>query len=222
MTLSLSLAYAIGFLGAGLMLASYMMKAMLPLRLAALAACVCLVAYGALTQAMPTLLLYAALIPINIKKTVQIKRLIKAIEQAKDNTPVSEWLLPHMTRRTVKAGEWLWHKGDAAHEMLYLHSGRLSLVEHEETLEAGVLVGEIGLFAPDNRRTLSLRCETDCVLYALSAEALQQLYFQSPKLGFHVMRLIVARLLHDADFPNAERSEPTKPMVECGPPSVGG
>ena len=48
--MTLSIAYAIGFLGAGLMLASYMMKAMLPLRLAALAACVCLVAYGALTQ----------------------------------------------------------------------------------------------------------------------------------------------------------------------------
>lgn len=220
--MTLTLTYAIGFLGAGLMLASYMMKAMLPLRLAALAACVCLVAYGALTQALPTLLLYAALIPINIKKTVQLKRLIRAIEQAKDNTPVSEWLLPHMSRRTVPAGEWLWHKGDPAQEMLYLHSGQLRLVEHDETLQPGVLVGEIGLFAPDNRRTLSLRCETDCVLYALSADALQQLYFQSPKLGFHVMRLIVARLLHDADFPQAPSTQAPTPVVECAPLSVGG
>ncbi len=85
-----------------------------------------------------------------------------------------------------------------------------------------MLVGEIGLFAPDNRRTLSLRCETDCVLYALSADALQQLYFQSPKLGFHVMRLIVARLLHDADFPQAPTTQPAEPVVECAPLSVGG
>ena len=219
--MTLTLAYVVGFLGAGLMLASYMMKAMLPLRLAALAACVCLVAYGALTQALPTLLLYAALIPINIKKTVQLKRLIAAIEQVKDNTPVSEWLLPHMSRRTVKAGEWLWHKGDAAQEMLYLHSGQLRLVEHDELLNPGELVGEIGLFAPDNRRTLSLRCETDCVLFSLSADALQQLYFQSPKLGYHVMRLIVARLLHDADFLQADKAPTEAPVLESAPLSVG-
>lgn len=200
MTLSsITIAHVFGFLGAALMLASYTMKAMLPLRYAALAACAALVAYGALAQALPTLLLYALLIPINVKKTLEIRHLVKAIEGAKADAPVSEWLLPHMHRRKVAAGTLLWSKGDAATEMLYLQSGQLRLVEHAALLGPGSLVGEIGLFAPDNRRTLSLRCETDCELYSLSAEAMQQLYFQSPQLGFHVMRLIVARLLHDAD-----------------------
>ena len=200
-----TLAHVFGFLGAALMLASYTMKAMLPLRLAALAACACLVTYGALAQALPTLLLYALLIPINLKKTLEMRHLVKAIEGAKADTPVSEWLLPHMHRRTVPAGTLLWSKGDAATEMLYLQSGQLRLVEHDKLLEAGSLVGEIGLFAPDNRRTLSLRCETDCELFSLSAEAMQLLYFQSPQLGFHVMRLIVARLMSDAE---AARTRP--------------
>jgi CRP/FNR family transcriptional regulator, cyclic AMP receptor protein len=199
MSMEFGVVQAVGLAGAALMLASYTMKAMLPLRVAALAACAFLAAYGALAQALPTLLLYATLIPINIKKTLEIRHLIKAIEGAKADSPISEWLLPHMHRRMLKAGDWLWRQGDAATEMLYLQRGQLRLVERDSLLEAGSLVGEIGLFAPDGKRTLSLRCETDCELYSLSAEAMQQLYFQSPQLGFHVMRLIVARLMHDAD-----------------------
>jgi len=193
-----TLATILGFIGATLMLASYLMKSMLPLRIAALTACCFLVAYGALKSALPTLLLYGALIPINIKKTLQIKKLVKAIENARDDTPVSEWLLPHMHRRTVKAGTTLWRQGDAATEMLYLDTGTLRLAEYDELLPPGSLVGEIGLFAPDNRRTLTLEARGDCVVYSLTAEEMALLYYQNPKLGFHVMRLIVARLMRDA------------------------
>jgi hypothetical protein len=192
-----TLANVLGFIGAALMLASYLMKSMLPLRIAALTACCFLVAYGALKEALPTLLLYGALIPINIKKTLQIRKLVKAIENARADTPVSEWLLPHMHRRTVAAGTTLWRQGDAATEMLYLDAGQLRLAEYDETLRPGSLVGEIGLFAPDNRRTLTLEAVSDCVVYSLTAEEMALLYYQNPKLGFHVMRLIVARLMRD-------------------------
>lgn len=192
-----TLATVLGFIGAALMLASYLMKSMLPLRIAALTACCFLVAYGALKQALPTLLLYGALIPINVKKTLQIRKLVKAIESARADTPVSEWLLPHMHRRTVAAGTTLWRQGDAATEMLYLETGTLRLAEYDELLQPGALVGEIGLFAPDNRRTLTLEATSDCVVYSLTAEEMALLYFQNPKLGFHVMRLIVARLMRD-------------------------
>lgn len=194
-----NIAYVYGFIGAGLMVTSYLMKSMLPLRVVALVACLFLVLYGYFAAAMPTLLLYGALIPINIKKTLQIHKLVRAIENAKSDTPISEWLLPNMTRRTAKAGTMLWQKGDVASEMLYLESGSLRLVEYDEVLAPGSLVGEIGLFAPDNIRTLSLECVTDCTLFSLSAEGMARLYYQNPKLGFHVMRLIVARLMHDTE-----------------------
>ena len=147
----------------------------------------------------PTVALYVAMIPINLKKVREIRKLIKAIETSRADTPVAEWLLPHMTRREAKAGTRLWSQGDKATEMLYLQAGTLRLVEHDELLSPGALVGEIGLFAPDNRRTLSLACETDCTLYSLSADGMAQLYYQNPKLGYHVMRLVVGRLLHDVD-----------------------
>ncbi len=191
--------YAFGFMGAGLMVASYLMHSMLPLRLVALAANVFLVIYAVQTGSWPTVALYVAMIPINLKKVLQIRKLIHAVEHAKSDSPVGEWLLPHMTRRQAMAGDTLWSKGDVATEMVYVETGRLRLVEQGATLGIGSLVGEIGLFAPDNRRTGTIRCDTDCTLYTLSADAMAQLYYLNPKLGFHVMRLVVARLLHDVE-----------------------
>lgn len=192
--------YVLGFIGAGLMVASYLMKNMLPLRLVALSANVFLVAYAVMGGSWPTVVLYVAMIPINLKKVREIRKLIRAIESARADTPLADWLLPHMSRREVKAGTTLWRKDDIATEMVYVHSGRLRLVEHDAMMDPGSLVGEIGLFAPENRRTGSIVCETDCTLYSLSADGMAQLYYLNPKLGFHVMRLIVARLLRDAEL----------------------
>ncbi len=202
-----SLGYVFGFIGAALMVASYLMKSMLPLRMVALSANVFLVVYAVLQAPVswPTVALYVAMIPINLKKVVEIRKLIRAIENAKADTPISEWLLPHMTRRQAKAGQTLWNKGDKATEMLYVESGRLNMIEYDESIGAGAILGEIGLFAPDNRRTRTVVCETDCTLYGLSADAMAQLYYQNPKLGFHVMRMIVARLMHDTDLAHQRR-----------------
>ena len=191
--------YVCGFIGAGLTLASYTMKSMFPLRLVALAANVFFVAYGWLEAALPSLVLYSVMILINLQKAWEIRNTVRAIEHVKSDAPITEWLLPHMTRRQATAGQTLWKKGDVATEMIYLESGKLRLVEHQEQLTPGSLVGEIGLFAPDNRRTLTVDCTTDCTLYSLTTDGMAQLYYQNPKLGYHIMRLVVARLMRDAE-----------------------
>ena len=204
-----TLGAVLGFIGAVLMVTSYLMKSMLPLRIVALAANVFLVAYAVINHSWPTMALYLAMIPINIKKVREIRSLVAAMATARADTPLSEWLLPHMTRRQASAGEALWKKGDVATEMVYVHSGELQLLEHGTTLGAGALVGEIGLFAPDNRRTGSVTCRTDCTLYTLSSEGVAKLYFQNPKLGFHVMRLVVERLRNDAERAQAAAAAAT-------------
>lgn len=204
----MTIGYICGFIGALLTLISYLMKSMMPLRIVALGGNAFLVAYGYFEAALPTLMLYALMIPINIKKVRAIRKLVRDMESAKADSPVAEWLLPHMTQRQAKAGETLWKKGDVATEMLYVHAGRLRLVEYDEPLEAGSLIGEIGLFSPDNRRTQTVTCETDCTLYSLSKDGMAQLYYINPKLGYHVMRLIVARLMHDADVLRARAEHP--------------
>lgn len=196
-----TIGYVCGFIGAALTLASYSMKSMLPLRLVALASNVFFVIYGIYEAAIPTLVLYAVLIPINAKKTLDIRRLIRDMERAKADSPIAEWLLPHMKPLQAKAGDVLWRQGDRATEMIYVEAGQLRLVEYDELLGPGSLVGEIGLFSPDSKRTRTITCETDCELYSLSSEGMAQLYYLNPKLGFHVMRLVVARLLRDANQP---------------------
>ncbi len=81
--------------------------------------------------------------------------------------------------------------------MVYLHSGTVSLPEHGQTLGPGALIGEIGLFTEERVRTATVVCDTPCVCYTMTDEAIHLLYFQNPKLGFYLVRLIVQRLLQD-------------------------
>lgn len=184
------------------------MKSMLPLRIAAMASNVAFILYGYLEWILPALILHAILLPVNARRAWEIHKLVQDIEQAKADSPVAEWLLPHMTRRLAKAGEVLWRKGDTAEEMLYIHSGRVRLVEYDEPLGAGVVLGEIGLFTPERKRTQSVTCETECELYSLTSDAMHRLYYQNPRLGFHIMRLVVARLMRDAKAREESRPVP--------------
>lgn len=203
---------AIGFaiFGAALSVASVLMKRMVPLRTIALAANASFFAFGLLERNVVMLLLHGAMLPVNAWRLQNIRKLVRDIEATRSDMPVVDWLLPHMKRCEGRAGETLWKRGDTATEMLYVQSGTLRLVEYGEILGPGSLVGEIGLFAPDNRRTQSLECASDCVLFSLTASAMYQLYYQNPKLGFHIMRLVVGRLIRDAAQARAEAGPPAQ------------
>jgi CRP-like cAMP-binding protein len=107
-----------------------------------------------------------------------------------------------MRHRNFKAGDVLFRKGDAVDRLIYVAEGKLKLPEIGITIGTGELLGEIGLFAPDKMRTHTLVCETDGELYEMSDETLFQLYYQNPRLGFYMMRLIAARLLGDVRRPH--------------------
>lgn len=146
---------------------------------------------------MPEFLLNAILLPVNAKRLVEILRLTKQIEQATVESPISEWLLPHMYLSAHKAGEILFRKGDPAKEIIYVAQGQLTLPDIDHHIGPGELIGEIGLFSPEKVRTMTVMCETDCELYKMTDEMMHRLYYQNPKLGFFFMRLIVERLLRD-------------------------
>ena len=78
-----------------------------------------------------------------------------------------------------------------------VHTTQFAIREVGRTMGSGSLVGEIGLFTADRKRTATIICETDCVMYTMTDEAIHLLYFQNPKLGFYLVRLIVQRLLAD-------------------------
>lgn len=196
---------AIGILGGAFYVASQFQKAMISLRVLALASNVLYLIYSPLltdyqiTQliVLPTFLVNVILLPINAKRLLEIIRLTKQIEQATVESPVTEWLLPHMHLRKHKAGEVLFRKGDVADEIVYVASGTLRLQGIDHCIGPGELIGEIGLFSPEKVRTLTVVCDTDCELYQMTDQEIYRLYYQNPKLGFFFMRLIVERLLRD-------------------------
>lgn len=195
--MTLDFGTALGLLAAALYFTSYVMKRMLPLRAVALASNVCFIAYGLVHMSLPELVLHCVLLPLNALRMWEIRKLTKEIARATQDSPVSQWLLPHMTRRTFKAGEVVFRKGDPADEVVYIASGQMKLEGHDQILGPGELIGEIGLFSPERKRTQTVICETDGELYRMTDEMMYRLYYQNPKLGFYFMRLIVERLLRD-------------------------
>jgi CRP/FNR family cyclic AMP-dependent transcriptional regulator len=195
--MTLDLGTVLGVIGTVLLFASFLVKSMLSLRALALASNVFFIAWGYVEWIWPTLALNSVILPLNAWRIWEIRKLTKEIARATQDSPVSQWLLPHMHRRSFKAGDILFRKGDAADELIYIASGELRMAEIGERIGPGELIGEIGLFSPEKKRTQSLVCETDGELYHMTSEMIFRLYYQNPKLGFYLMRLVAQRLLRD-------------------------
>lgn len=155
---------------------------------------------------LPGLLLNALLLPVNARRVWEIKKLTAEITRATHDAPVSQWLLPHMRRRAFKMGEVLFRKGDTAKELIYIAAGEVRVVVIGQSVSAGQLLGEIGLFSADRKRTQTLVAESAGELYEMTDEMLFQLYYQTPKLGFYMMRLITERLLSDIQRQQAQKA----------------
>jgi len=59
------------------------------------------------------------------------------------------------------------------------------------------VVGEIGVFASDAKRTATVVCRTDCRIYELSENQAKQLFLQDRKFGLVMLRLSLDRLLEN-------------------------
>ena len=188
---------AMGALGAVLTVASNLMQRMVPLRIFSVVANLAFAGAGVLAHDRVAIVLQLSLFAINAYRLWDLKRLLVAMEAANTETPLQNWLLPYMKKKRFKAGTTLFSMGDAAHEMIYVSTGTVRIVEFGQVLGAGNLIGEIGLFTEDRKRTATIVCETACVCYTMTDEAIYLLYFQNPQLGFVLIRLIVQRLVQD-------------------------
>jgi CRP-like cAMP-binding protein len=105
-----------------------------------------------------------------------------------------DWLLPYTRPAHFKAGDIIMQRGDYATAAFYIVSGEIEMVEINASWGEGTLVGEIGLFAPDGRRTMTIRCKTDVHAGQIDYDRFKELYFQNPQFGFRLLHLIVARM----------------------------
>jgi len=183
--------------GVILVFSTFYMKTMQPLRIIAIASNVAFIVYAILGHLHPVLMLHAALLPLNLLRLYQIRRLLRQVNAVQTGEFSIDALLPYMTVRKFKAGESLFRAGDPATELYVVREGSVRLPEIGVLLKEWDMIGEIGIFARDRKRMASALCETDCKILALTAERALQLYYQNPSFGFYVFQLVIDRLLKD-------------------------
>jgi CRP-like cAMP-binding protein len=186
-----------GYLGGVLIVISFFKTTMIPLRAMGAMSNLCFVAYGYLDALYPMMVLHVALFPLNVVRLYQMMRLVRRVRTAAEGNKTMDWLRPYMRRRTCLAGEVLFHRGDLADGMFYTVSGRFRLKEISIELPVGAFVGELGLLAPDGRRTQTLECVQGGELLVISYEQVKMLYFQNPDFGFYFMQLATSRLFEN-------------------------
>jgi CRP-like cAMP-binding protein len=169
-------------------------KTMIPLRWAAIAANALAMVYSAMHGTWPTFALNAILLPTNAWRLHAMLRLIGDIDRAIKGDLNAEWLLPYARPKTFQAGEVLMARGDYATAAYYIAAGEVEIAELQQSFGKGTLLGEIGLFTPDGRRTMTVRCTTEVHAAVLDYDRFKELYFQNPQFGFRLLQMIVARM----------------------------
>jgi CRP/FNR family transcriptional regulator, cyclic AMP receptor protein len=169
-------------------------RTIIPLRVAAIVANALAMTYSFLHGTYPTLALNAILLPLNAWRLRAMLHLIRDIDIATKSDMNVDWLLPYTRPAHFKAGEIMMQRGDYATAAFYVMSGEIEMVEIDRAFGRGTLVGEIGLFAPDGRRNMTVRCKTDVDAAQIDYDRFKELYFQNPQFGFRLLHLIVARM----------------------------
>ncbi len=76
--------------------------------------------------------------------------------------------------------------------------------------DAAQLMGELGFLSPGNLRTATLECIEPGEVGVVTYFDIKQLFFQNPKFGYYLMKLIAARL-----FENEARARAQVPLAQA-------
>jgi hypothetical protein len=192
----------IGYTAAGLGVATFVMATMIPLRLTGIASNAVSIIFGLLTGVYPMVVQHTILLPLNGYRLWQMTKLIKSVKAAATGDHNMEWLKPFTTRRSFKAGDTVFEKGAEADRMYFVVSGRLRLPEIDVDIRPGAVVGELGMLAPDGKRTRTVVCAENCEVLEIFYVKIEELYYQNPTFGFYFLRVASERL-----FDNIARLE---------------
>jgi hypothetical protein len=187
----------VGFIAAGLVVATLSMRTMVPLRITGIASNFAFVTYGFMFGSLPTVILHSILFPLNVYRLAEMLQLIKQVKAASSGDLSMDWLKPFMSKRPIEAGEILFRKGDEADHMFFVVSGKLHLHEIDVDILPGAVVGELGMLAPARKRTQTLECKESGSLLEIGYDKIEELYYQNPTFGFYFLRLSSARLFQN-------------------------
>ena len=118
-----------------LVFSSFFMKTMIPLRVVAIASNVAFISYallglkyGIFGRVYPILVLHAALLPLNVVRLREMRRLIETVNRA-SSSEAFDSLIPYMTKEGHRKGEVLFRKGDPADRLYLIGEGSVRFPE---------------------------------------------------------------------------------------------
>jgi hypothetical protein len=190
----------------GLVFLTFFMKTMIPLRIVAIVSNVAFIAYallglryGIFEKIFPIFVLHLLLLPLNILRLCQMKRLARKICDASTNDLPIEDLIPYMKREAFARGNALFRKGDPADRIYFIERGAVAIPEVRKVMDGGTVFGEVGVFTPRGTRSASAVCARASVVYSIHRDEVLQLYYQNPKFGFVIVRLMSRYVSENVD-----------------------
>ena len=186
-----------GYFASALDFAAYFMKAPRHLRQVAIVSNVAFIAFGILAHQPSVLVLHALLLPLNVRRLVQLERQLRTIRAALDGEGSEDWFQSFTERHVFEAGSYLFRKGDPSGLVFFISRGSVQLVEIEHAVKPGQLLGEMAMFAPNHARSMSALAQTRVEAYSIGAQALVQLFHKNPQFALYLVQLITRRLLDD-------------------------
>jgi hypothetical protein len=188
----------LGYFGGLLVFSTFYLKTMVRLRLVAIASNFIFVAYGLMGNLVPILVLHLLLLPLNIWRLVEIKQLIRKVRASEQTgTAAPELIMPYMQQLTRKSGEQLFAKGERADCVYYVVKGSARLMEKSIVVPRGQMIGIIGIFSREHRRTDTAVCLSDVELGMITKDKILELFHQSPDFGAFLIRLVARRAALD-------------------------
>jgi hypothetical protein len=188
-----------GWLASVLVFAAFFMKLMTPLRLLAIASNLAFMSYallgllyGDFGRLYPIFVLHSCLLPLNLLRLRQLRRLVKAVGTASDEQALRA-LMPYMKLEERSRDDVLFRRGDPADRLYLLQRGAVSFPEVGRRSTTGAVFGEVGLFSPQGVRSASAVCADDCLFATIDRQRALELAYQDPDFAMFLLRLVAGR-----------------------------
>jgi hypothetical protein len=193
---------------------AFFMRTMIPLRVVAIVSNVAFIVYallglvyGVFDRVYPILVLHSSLLPLNVIRLRQQLQLSAAVQEL-TGEDVLRSLAPYMNVEERPSGSVLFEQGEPADRLYLIQQGSIVFPEIDKRIGAGQVFGEVGLFAPQGVRALTAVCDEPCRLSTISREKALELYYQNPKFGLFLIRLVAGHVIEGRGVQTAGRDAP--------------
>jgi hypothetical protein len=189
----MTLADIFGWMAGALVLTTFYLKTMVPLRCVAIASNVTFLSYGLMTGALPITVLHALLLPMNLWRLGQLcaqRARLAAMVQGEFSVSA---LQPFLTTRAAARGTVLIAKGRQATELIIVLHGHVLVVETGLVLGPGSILGDECAFGDDRTCSTTAVCRTEVELASIPVSRAWEAFSASPEFAARLLRMAMGR-----------------------------